>query len=339
MPTDTDPDKAKVVLERVERRYGEQTVLSSLDLAIRQGEFLTLLGPSGCGKTTTLRIIAGFVEPSAGRVLIDGSDVVHLPPNKRDVGMVFQNYALFPHLTVAQNITFGMKQRGASGREMVGRAGELLRLIKLEGMGDRYPSQLSGGQRQRVAIARAVAHPPKILLMDEPLGALDLKLREAMQQEIRSIQRQLGITTLYVTHDQTEAMVMSDRIVVMNGGKVEQIGSPSDIYMRPETPFVASFVGRINFLPAPKRRNGTTLALRPEWLRLLKPSESVNGYDSIEGRIDDSIFVGSHLSLLVDIGNGETVTVDARQGDSLPGRGEAVRVCWEPEQAIVFDTH
>ena len=217
----------KVVLEGVERRYGDVLALAALDLAVHEGEFLTLLGPSGCGKTTTLRIIAGFVDPTAGHVLINGRDVVRLPPNKREVGMVFQNYALLPHLTVADNIAFGMKQRGASKAARAARVAELLDLIQLAGHEQRYPAELSGGQRQRVAIARAVAHPPAILLMDEPLGALDLKLREAMQQELRAIQKRLCITTLYVTHDQTEAMVMSDRIVVMRNGRVEQIGSPS----------------------------------------------------------------------------------------------------------------
>ena len=280
----------KVVLEGVERRYGDVLALAALDLAVHEGEFLTLLGPSGCGKTTTLRIIAGFVDPTAGHVLINGRDVVRLPPNKREVGMVFQNYALLPHLTVADNIAFGMKQRGASKAARAARVAELLDLIQLAGHEQRYPAELSGGQRQRVAIARAVAHPPAILLMDEPLGALDLKLREAMQQELRAIQKRLRITTLYVTHDQTEAMVMSDRIVVMRNGRVEQIGSPSEIYRRPASRFVASFVGGINFLAVlndngPRcRANGVpiklprqeqplpaalTLAIRPEWLRIL----------------------------------------------------------------------
>jgi putative spermidine/putrescine transport system ATP-binding protein len=239
----------KVSLHQVEKHYGENTILAALDLAVRDGEFLTLLGPSGCGKTTTLRIIAGFVEPSQGRIMMDGNDVTRLPPNRREVGMVFQNYALFPHLTVAENIAFGMKQRRATESEQRTRVCELLELVKLNDIGKRYPAELSGGQRQRVAIARAVAHPPKVLLMDEPLGALDLKLRESMQHELRAIQQKLRITTLYVTHDQTEAMVMSDRIVVMNRGRVEQLGSAEDIYLRPASRFVAQFVGRINFLP------------------------------------------------------------------------------------------
>ncbi|WP_345250721.1 ABC transporter ATP-binding protein, partial [Pigmentiphaga soli] len=240
----------KVSLQQVQKRYGGATVLAALDLALHEGEFLTLLGPSGCGKTTTLRMVAGFVEPSAGRILMDGADVTRVPPNRREVGMVFQNYALFPHLTVADNIAFGMKQRGATEGERRTRVHELLELVKLQGIGKRYPAELSGGQRQRVAIARAVAHPPKVLLMDEPLGALDLKLREAMQHELRAIQKRLRISTLYVTHDQTEAMVMSDRIVVMNHGRIEQQGSAEDIYLRPSSRFVAQFVGRINFIAA-----------------------------------------------------------------------------------------
>jgi len=324
----------KVAFEKVERRYGNTTALAALDLTIGEGEFLTLLGPSGCGKTTTLRILAGFVDPTAGRVLIDGRDVVALPPNKRDVGMVFQNYALFPHMTVAENIGFGMKQRGADPAAIAKRVGELLELVRMSALGRRLPGELSGGQRQRVAIARAVAHPPKVLLMDEPLGALDLKLRESMQHELRAIQRALGITTLYVTHDQTEAMTMSDRIVVMNAGRAEQIGTPADIYMKPATRFVASFVGRINVLPD---RGGPATGVRPEWMRLLPKGAAVNGYDTIEGRLADRIFVGTHVSLLVDVGQGITLSVDAHPGDALPDPGETVRVSWEPKNAIVLN--
>jgi putative spermidine/putrescine transport system ATP-binding protein len=326
----------KVAFEKVERRYGNTTALAALDLTIGEGEFLTLLGPSGCGKTTTLRILAGFVDPTAGRVLIDGRDVVALPPNKRDVGMVFQNYALFPHMTVAENIGFGMKQRGADTAAISNRVGELLELVRMTSLGGRLPGELSGGQRQRVAIARAVAHPPKVLLMDEPLGALDLKLRESMQHELRAIQRALGITTLYVTHDQTEAMTMSDRIVVMNAGRAEQIGVPADIYMNPATRFVASFVGRINVLPVGPP-GAPALGVRPEWMRLLPKDSAVNGSDTIEGRLADRIFVGTHISLLVDVGQGITLSVDAHPGDTLPDPGEMVRVSWESKNAIVLN--
>ena len=349
--------KPKVVLEGVERRYGNVVALAALDLAVHDGEFLTLLGPSGCGKTTTLRIIAGFVDPTAGHVLIDGRDVVRLPPNKREVGMVFQNYALFPHLTVGENIGFGMKQRGAAKAARTGRVRELLDLIQLSGYEDRYPAELSGGQRQRVAIARAVAHPPAILLMDEPLGALDLKLREAMQQELRAIQRKLGITTLYVTHDQTEAMVMSDRIVVMKDGRVEQIGTPNDIYMRPATRFVASFVGRINFLPVatdggPRCKSSgaplklpqperpmppsLTLAIRPEWLRILGAGDTAEGHNVLDVRIVDSVFVGSHVSLKADVGGGTFVIVDGAPDSALPRPGDVARIAWHRDRAIVL---
>jgi spermidine/putrescine ABC transporter ATP-binding subunit len=352
----------KVLLEKVERRFGDVVALSALDLAIEQGEFLTLLGPSGCGKTTTLRMIAGFVEPTAGRILIEGRDITHLPPNKRQVGMVFQNYALFPHLTVAENIAFGMKQRGATESERRTRVAELLDLIKLPAVGQRFPAELSGGQRQRIAIARAVAHPPQILLMDEPLGALDLKLREAMQHELRAIQQRLGITTLYVTHDQTEAMMMSDRIVVMNHGRVEQIGSGEDIYLRPATRFVAAFVGRINFVAArttgaapgsPVRAAGAlvrppaggagalhhpevTLGIRPEHLRLVPGAGAVPAMNVLDGTLVERVFVGSSTQLVVQVGEGVLLTLDGRPDDAIPAAGASVRVGWEPDRATLL---
>ncbi len=349
----------KVLLEKVEGRYGDTVALRALDLGVAEGEFLTLLGPSGCGKTTTLRMIAGFVDPSAGRILIDGKEITHLPPNKREVGMVFQNYALFPHLSIGDNIAFALKQRGVAPAERRKRAAALLELVQLPGMGGRYPGELSGGQRQRVAIARAIAHPPKILLMDEPLGALDLKLREAMQFELRDLQKKLGITTLYVTHDQTEAMAMSDRIVVMNGGRVEQIGAPEDIYHRPASRFVADFVGRINFLPAvggadaalhvagasvapppaaPRIANGVqcTLAVRPEHLRLLPAGGAAGGGNVLRGRILHSVFAGSHVSMVIDIA-GLAVSFDSRAGDPVPAIGAEASVCWQPEHAIVLE--
>jgi spermidine/putrescine ABC transporter ATP-binding subunit len=348
----------KVRLEGVERRYGATIALESLDLDIRDGEFLTLLGPSGCGKTTTLRIIAGFVDPTAGRVLVDGRDVIHLPPSRRDVGMVFQNYALFPHLTVSENIAFGMKQRGAAMEARRRRVAELLDLVRMPGLGERYPTELSGGQRQRVAIARAVAHPPKILLMDEPLGALDLKLRESMQQELRTIQRALKITTLYVTHDQTEAMTMSDRIVVMQAGRVEQVGAPEEIYMRPASRFVASFVGKINFIsvettgpsatvagrqirlpsaPSDAGPREMTLGLRPEHVRLLPAADPA--MNALPGIVRDRIFAGSHVSLSVDIADGTSVNAELPAGDGVPVSGSRVHVAWKPDDAILLSPH
>ena len=355
--------KAKVSLHKVEKRYGETTILAALDLHIDDGEFLTLLGPSGCGKTTTLRMIAGFVEPSAGCIMMDGNDVTHVPANRREIGMVFQNYALFPHLTVAQNIAFAMKQRRATESEQRTRVAELLELVKLQGTEKRYPAELSGGQRQRVAIVRAVAHPPKVLLMDEPLGALDLKLRESMQHELRAIQRKLRITTLYVTHDQTEAMVMSDRIVVMNQGRVEQTGSAEDIYFRPASRFVAQFVGRINFLPVSVVHSGTgqaialagvpvtapdnapahshghpmTLAVRPEHLRVVRAGESPPGENVVRGRVVESIFVGNFVNLVIELAAGLRVTVESRAGPSGPAQGDEIHLCWKPDHAILFE--
>ena len=351
-----------LVLEAVAKQYGETAVVSEVDLDVLAGEFLTLLGPSGCGKTTTLRMIAGFVTPTRGRILMDGADISRLPPNRREVGMVFQNYALFPHLNVYENISFGMKQRGATESARRTRVAELLELVQLQGYEKRLPAELSGGQRQRVAIARAVAHPPRVLLMDEPLGALDLKMREAMQRELRAIQRRLGITTIYVTHDQTEAMVMSDRIVVMNQGCIEQIGTPEEIYLQPATKFVAQFVGRINLLPAARvdtgsgaglavsgrdvmpppaavaRLNGhdVLLAVRPEHLRVLGDGGQP-GWNVLDGCVTERIFVGNTIQFVITLGNGQPVSVEARPGDTLPVPGEQVRVGWKPEDAIIVE--
>ena len=239
---------SSVIFERVVKRFDDFTALQSLDLRIEESEFLTLLGPSGCGKTTTLRLIAGFTMPSEGRIRLGDTEITHLAPQDRNVGMVFQDYALFPHLTVAENIAFGLVERRVDKAPMDARVNELLDFIELPGVGERYPAQISGGQRQRIAVARAVACTPRVLLMDEPLGALDLKLRETMQVELRRIQQELGITAVYVTHDQSEAMTMSDRIAVMNHGVLEQVGTAEEIYDRPRTKFVASFVGQINLL-------------------------------------------------------------------------------------------
>ena len=244
-------------IQQVRKSFGQTTVVQDFDMAVDRGEFISFLGPSGCGKTTMLRIVAGFETPSAGRIVVDGRDVTALKPNQRNIGMVFQAYALFPNMTVAQNIGFGLKVAGKSRAEIDARVKEMLGLIKLDAFGDRYPYQLSGGQQQRVALARALAPKPRLLLLDEPLSALDAKVRVSLRDEIRGIQRELGITTIFVTHDQEEAMSMSDRIVVMSAGRADQIGAPFEIYNRPATRFVANFVGTLNTIEATVRDDTT----------------------------------------------------------------------------------
>ena len=247
-------------LRNIKKSFGETRVLSGIDLEIQRGEFITLLGSSGCGKTTTLRIIAGLESPDSGQVLLEGEDITELEPNRRSVNTVFQNYALFPHMTVAGNIGYGLKIRKTPKDVIARKVEELLSLVQLEGFGPRMPGQLSGGQRQRVAIARAVAGEPKVLLLDEPLGALDLKLRRQMQLELKRLQKQLGMTFIYITHDQEEAINMSDRIAVMNRGLLEQVGTPNEVYYHPRTSYVASFVGSANIL----REGQSTFAIRTE---------------------------------------------------------------------------
>ena len=352
---------ARVRLRNVEKRYGDLVAVACVDLDIAEGEFLTLLGPSGCGKTTSLRMVAGFVQPTRGQILIENDDVTTTPPQKRSVGMVFQDYALFPHLTIAENIGFGLVERGQSRAVVAARVRELLDLVQLPGVGERYPSEISGGQQQRIALARAVAHTPRVLLMDEPLGALDLKLREAMQIELRRIQQTLRITTIYVTHDQTEAMSMSDRIAVMNNGRIEQLDTPTRIYDEPATRFVADFVGKINFLegrvepaenglsrvatpfgaflarsPAVSAKKAT-LAVRPEHVRILQAEERTDGLNVIEGRIEAKTFVGNLLQVIVALaGDGPRLQIEERPGNVAASLGEIVRVGWRPDRGIVL---
>jgi spermidine/putrescine ABC transporter ATP-binding subunit len=354
---------SRVVFERTVKRYGELTALEALDLEVREGEFLTLLGPSGCGKTTTLRLVAGFLEPTSGRIVIDQEDVTRVAPQHRQIGMVFQDYALFPHLSIEQNIAFGLKERRVAAADIRARVSELLDLVRLPGVENRYPAELSGGQQQRVALARAVAYPPKVLLMDEPLGALDLKLREAMQLEIRRIQQALKITTIYVTHDQHEAMTMSDRIAIMNLGRLVQLGSAAEVYKRPRTRFVADFVGKINFVPArvlgsdedwieveatgakfqvPREDSQAaagevTLAIRPEHLKIRPPGETPNGHNAFAGTIGDQSFVGNLLNVKVQVENGPELIVECRPDEALPQAGAPIQITWARDRAIVLD--
>ncbi|WP_322893120.1 MULTISPECIES: ABC transporter ATP-binding protein [unclassified Yoonia] len=350
---------AYLEINHLEKSFGPTRVVKDFNLSVEKGEFISLLGPSGCGKTTVLRIVAGFEEPSAGSVQIDGRDVTNLRPNQRNIGMVFQAYALFPNLTVAQNVGFGLKIAGVGKTEAAERVTDMLRLIGLPDLGARYPFQLSGGQQQRVALARALAPKPRVLLLDEPLSALDAKIRVSLRQEIRQIQQQLGITTIFVTHDQEEALSMSDRVVVMNGGIAEQIGSPFDIYNRPATPFVAGFVGShtgfdaevINpaagivaidgaqlalsqQLTAPK---GTIirLALRPEAARLGR----AEGRETIlKGRVAQVQFMGSIIRLSTMVGD-TALTLDTfnRPDTPPPPVGTEVEISVAARDFIILD--
>jgi putative spermidine/putrescine transport system ATP-binding protein len=339
---------------------GGAVAVEDFNLAAERGEFVSFLGPSGCGKTTTLRMIAGFEYPTAGRIRIADKDVTDQPPNRRNVGMVFQSYALFPNMTVAGNIGFGLKVRKRPKDAIAKRVEELLALIHLEGRGDRYPWQLSGGQQQRVALARALAIEPQVLLLDEPLSALDAKIRVALRKEIRSIQRQLGITTVYVTHDQEEALSLSDRVVVMSEGRIEQIGAPSQIYNFPATPFVASFVGTLNLYNAKVvdppnggleiegqrvRTNrsvdasaGTlvSVALRPEAITLGDGAANVN---HLHGALQDVSFLGSIVRMRIGLGgNGSTLSMDRFNEPNLklPSVGEDVTVSFSPDACLVL---
>ncbi|MEX6505695.1 ABC transporter ATP-binding protein [Jiella sp. M17.18] len=320
----------------VTKSFGANTVLHGFDLAVQKGEFVSFLGPSGCGKTTMLRIVAGFETPTGGTVTIDGEEVTHLAANKRRIGMVFQAYALFPNLSVADNVAFGLKVAGRPKSEIVPRVKEMLALIKLPHLADRYPYQLSGGQQQRVALARALAPSPRVLLLDEPLSALDAKIRLSLRQEIRELQRKLGITTIFVTHDQEEALSISDRIVVMSEGRIEQCGRPFEIYNRPKSRFVAGFVGTLSFLDAVAGSGATvsvgdsaltlsepadarpgspiTLALRPEAVKLEPAPERTN---RLTGRVEDTSFLGSVVRLRLQTAGG-TLLADTFNSPAAP---------------------
>ncbi|MEY2754259.1 MAG: hypothetical protein RJB65_617 [Actinomycetota bacterium] len=314
----------------------EVVAVDGVDLTIEQGEFFSLLGPSGSGKTTVLRMIAGFEEPTAGAILLDGRDVTHLAPYDRDVNTVFQDYALFPHLTVRQNVEYGLRVKGVDRATRRERAGEMLDVVRLEGLGERRPHQLSGGQRQRVALARALVNRPKVLLLDEPLGALDLKLREEMQVELKAIQREVGITFVFVTHDQGEALSMSNRIAVFHRGRLEQIGTPQEVYETPVSAFVAGFVGSSNLLRADEALEfglQGAATVRPERARLLAASESADGL-VVAGTVTDVLYLGAECRLRVD--TGRRTLLASIPSDSLGGvtSGDSVRLAWDRDAVV-----
>jgi putative spermidine/putrescine transport system ATP-binding protein len=344
--------RGRLVLRGLSKTYDGVPAVDRVSLAVEPGEFVSLLGPSGCGKTTILRMIAGLLDVDAGDIVVDERALRPVPAWKRDLGMVFQHYALFPHMNVAQNVGFGLRMRGVPQADIDRRVATALALVKMEGLPDRRPSELSGGQQQRVALARALVTEPTVLLLDEPLGALDAKLRAAMQLELRDLQRRLGITTIFVTHDQEEAMTLSDRIAVMNQGRIEQVGTPMEIYHRPQTLFVAEFIGRMNRLPGAwlgsDRMSGrvrmagvddeVVVMVRPERLTLLPPGTPVDaGVNALDGRIVEAIFTGDRVSVFVDC-DGQSLLVLLPNDAAVAGTavGTATRVAWRAADTLVF---
>ena len=355
--------RPSVELEGMSKHFDDVVAVQHMDLAIRPGEFFTMLGPSGCGKTTTLRVVAGFEEPTEGRVMIDGADVAGLPPHRRPTNTVFQTYALFPHLSVRDNVSFGLRRKKVPKGEISRRVAAELERVGLAAEANRRPAQLSGGMQQRVALARALVNLPKVLLLDEPLGALDLKLRKGLQIELKRIQREVGITFVYVTHDQEEALTMSDRIAVMNRGEVEQVGVPEDVYERPETTFVAGFIGVSNLMPgtvASANGDRATVELeagvnveahsnglrsgerchavvRPEKLRITRAEEPPpDGRPNVEGVVDSSVYLGTTTQIVARLHGDVPMTVlvpnaDEAERQRLPGGGASVRLSWAPE--------
>ncbi|MGV2385388.1 MAG UNVERIFIED_CONTAM: ABC transporter ATP-binding protein [Thermobifida fusca] len=366
--TESNQAVPAISLEKVSKTYRSgqvtTTAVESIDLEIRQGEFFSLLGPSGCGKTTTMRMIAGFEEPTSGVVRLSGKDVTGVPPNRRDVNMVFQSYALFPHMTVAENVAFGLKRKKVPAAEIRTRVAEMLELVELGDRAKYKPRQLSGGQQLRVALARALVNRPSALLLDEPLGALDLKLRQAMQLELKRIQREVGITFVYVTHDQSEALTMSDRIAVMNKGRIEQLGTPAQIYETPATRFVAGFIGTSNILTGTAQRVSDTLVridyggdqhvlantpqqmsdlglvitVRPEKIRLGKDVPDAN-VSRIRGTVREVVYLGATTHYTVRTVDDTDIVVfqqNSSDASNLADHGDTVWLSWRPEHSYVL---
>jgi spermidine/putrescine transport system ATP-binding protein len=367
------PAPIDVRLDRVTKRFHDVVAVDDLSLDVQRGEFFSMLGPSGCGKTTTLRMIGGFEEASAGTIFLGDADVTGLPPFKRDVNTVFQSYALFPHLTVFENVAFGLRRKRTRGDEIGKRVAQMLDLVELPGYERRKPSQLSGGQQQRVALARALINQPRVLLLDEPLGALDLKLRKQMQIELKRIQTEVGITFIYVTHDQEEAMTMSDRIAVMRHGKIEQLGAPEELYERPRTAFVAGFLGVSNLLDGDVADRGGALTqvrlgdgtmlrapselvngagrvrvgVRPEKLRVLAVEDHTaddgeQGLNRLRGTVLDASYIGVSTQYLVETGDGHRLTVYAQNLETSGAAealadGQRVLLTWKPQHTFVID--
>ena len=355
-----EPSASAIRFEGVTKRFGDSVAVDDLNLEIRKGEFFSLLGPSGCGKTTTLRMVAGFEQPSEGRIYLEGEPVETVPPYKRNVNTVFQSYALFEHLNIADNVAFGLRRRKIGKDEVRTRVAEALELVELQGREKSRPGELSGGQKQRVALARALVNRPSVLLLDEPLGALDLKLRKQMQVELKGIQREVEITFLYVTHDQEEALAMSDRIAVMEGGYVKQCSTPEEVYEHPTGPFVAGFIGVSNLLPGVTENGGVRLSsgelcradvpadcgpgeevqlsVRPEKVWTEDPEE---GMVSIEGTIAERVYVGTSTQVIVQLSNGvRLIALDQNfnraKADDRWEIGDRLRVSWHPEHSLVL---
>lgn len=335
-----------ISIRSLSKAHGALTVLDGVDLDVRSGEFMTLLGPSGSGKTTLLMVVAGFVRPSAGQVLVGDQDITRVPPHRRDLGMVFQNYALFPHMTVGENVAYPLRRRRHSKAEIETKVKAALKIVRLENLIERYPSQLSGGQKQRIALARAVSFEPRILLMDEPLSALDKKLREHMQIEIRDLHDRLGITTIYVTHDQREALTMSDRIAVINEGRIAQVDAPAALYEKPKNLFVADFIGDSTILPLRREAGHLTLngapispgcapeaigetphlVIRPEKLEVLRADQAPAGHNLIEGALRSALFQGDSVLVQVELSDGAVVSLRQSGRQNLPEPGGRIRL-------------